>query len=106
MPIAPESRSLEHLEILGVRVHTLERNAIRSIIHEYITRDEKRLVLNVNCHCLNLAYEAPWLRSFLNSADLVFCDGAGIQMGARILGRRPPQRIPFTDWDWDCPWHI
>ncbi len=89
-----------HLEILGVNVHLLQGRTIRPLVREYISRNEKRLVLNVNCHCLNLAYERPWLRSFLNSADLVFCDGVGVLLGARLLGERLPERIPFTDWDW------
>ena len=95
-----ESAGIEHLKILGVNVHFLNARTIRPLIHEYIRKDQKRLVLNVNCHCLNLAYKRSWLRGFLNSADLVFCDGAGVLLGARILGERLPERIPFTDWDW------
>jgi N-acetylglucosaminyldiphosphoundecaprenol N-acetyl-beta-D-mannosaminyltransferase len=58
------------------------------------------LVLNANVHCLNLAYTDPGLRSFLNRAELVFCDGAGVMLGARLLGRRIPERITYADWIW------
>jgi N-acetylglucosaminyldiphosphoundecaprenol N-acetyl-beta-D-mannosaminyltransferase len=36
----------------------------------------------------------------LNSAEIVFCDGAGVVLGARILGNHIPQRITYADWTW------
>ena len=51
-------------------------------------------------HGLNIAYRQQWLRDFLNRADLVFCDGAGVILGARILGSAIPQRITYADWMW------
>ena len=59
------------------------------------------LVLNVNAHCLNLCYADPALRGFFNAADVVFCDGAGVMLAARLLGRRIPERITYADWAWD-----
>jgi len=38
--------------------------------------------------------------SFLNRAEIVFCDGAGVMLGARILGYHIPQRITYADWTW------
>jgi N-acetylglucosaminyldiphosphoundecaprenol N-acetyl-beta-D-mannosaminyltransferase len=57
-------------------------------------------VLNVNAHCLNLCYEDPELRGFMNGAEVVFCDGAGVMLAARIQGRLIPQRITYADWIW------
>ena len=57
-------------------------------------------VLNVNVQCLNLCYEDPELRRFLNCADVIFCDGAGVMLAARLLGRRIPERITYADWAW------
>ncbi len=58
------------------------------------------LVLNVNAHSLNLCWEDPGLRRFLNGADVVFCDGAGVMLAARILGGRIPVRITYADYAW------
>ena len=58
------------------------------------------LVLNVNAHCLNLCYEDSALRDSLNGADVVFCDGAGVMLAARMLGRRLPTRITYAAWIW------
>ena len=90
----------ESIDILGVQVHALDQETMRTAVHDVIERGGKSLVLNVNCQCINLAYTRPWLRDFLNSADLVFCDGVGVLIGARLLGHRLPERIAFTDWDW------
>ena len=61
---------------------------------------ERSLVLNVNAHCLNLCYDDPALRRFFNGADVVFCDGAGVMLAARILGGYIPARITYADWAW------
>ena len=66
-----------------------------------LVRGGKRgLVLNVNAHCLNLCYEDPKLRDFLNGAEVVFCDGAGVRLAASILSRRIPERITYAEWAW------
>ena len=57
-------------------------------------------VLNVNANCLNLLYTDAALRGFFEGADLVFCDGAGVMLAARLLGERIPERITYADWVW------
>lgn len=69
-------------------------------IRDHVREDEHALVLNANVHCLNLAYKDRDLRDLLNGAELVFCDGAGVMLAARILGRRIPERITYADWMW------
>ena len=49
---------------------------------------------------MNLSCDLPRFRAFLNSADIVFCDGAGVILGARILGHPSSQRITYADWIW------
>ncbi|MBG1268488.1 WecB/TagA/CpsF family glycosyltransferase [Nostoc sp. WHI] len=40
----------------------------------------------MNVRAMNFAYEKPWYRDFLNNADLVFCDGFGVLLGAKLSG--------------------
>ena len=94
------NKSSVRFQILGVQVSPLTVSQLHTCIETYIQLDRKALVLNVNVNCLNLAYPRPWLRSFLNAADIVFCDGAGVMLGARVLGHRVPQRITYADWIW------
>ena len=88
------------MRILGVDVHPLGVDALHGRLGDVIERRGRALVLHANVHGLNLAWEQPWLRDFLNSAALVFCDGAGVMLGARLLGRRIPERITYADWMW------
>jgi N-acetylglucosaminyldiphosphoundecaprenol N-acetyl-beta-D-mannosaminyltransferase len=88
------------VRILGVDVHPLGVDALHARLGDVIERRDRALVLHANAHGLNLAWEQPWLRDFLNSAALVFCDGAGVMLGARLLGRQIPERITYADWMW------
>ena len=44
-----------------------------------------RRVMYVNAHVLNQSLEHPALRTALNEADLVYCDGYGVRLAAKAL---------------------
>jgi len=88
------------VDVLGVGVDPMTVEELQAEIKRLVLSEKKGLVLNVNAHCLNLCYESPALRKFFNSADEVFCDGAGVMLAARLLGRRIPARITYADWAW------
>jgi N-acetylglucosaminyldiphosphoundecaprenol N-acetyl-beta-D-mannosaminyltransferase len=96
VPDAP----LPAIRILGVHVHPVPVEALHAWLEHAIAAGGHELVLNANAHALNLACAEPWFRDFLNAAPLVFCDGAGVMLGARILGARIPERITYADWMW------
>jgi N-acetylglucosaminyldiphosphoundecaprenol N-acetyl-beta-D-mannosaminyltransferase len=81
-------------------VDPLTVEELHAEIGRLVQGGQRGLVLNVNAHCLNLCYEDPKLRDFLNGAEVVFCDGAGVMLAARILGRCIPERITYADWAW------
>ena len=85
------------VEVLGVGVDPLTVDGLHAQIRRLVRR-RGGVVLNVNAHCLNLCYGDPGLRRFFNAADLVFCDGAGVGLAARVLGGRLPGRITYADW--------
>jgi N-acetylglucosaminyldiphosphoundecaprenol N-acetyl-beta-D-mannosaminyltransferase len=91
---------LKTMEVFGVQVDLIRSVALDNTLANFILSNEKTVVLNVNVHCLNLAYKKPWLRGFLNSAQIVFCDGAGVMLGAHLLGYRISERITYADWTW------
>lgn len=91
---------LPNIDILGVKVHPLTIPQLHEHLAEVIDGNRHELVLHVNVHGLNLTGEMPWLRDFLNQAEIVFCDGAGVMLGARVLGHSIPERITYADWIW------
>ena len=91
----------ERYPILGVQVDALTVNELHARMLEIVRRQQHALVLNANVNALNLAQEHDWFHDLLNRAPIVFCDGAGVMLGARLLGHRIPERITFADWMWD-----
>lgn len=87
-------------KILGVHVDPITLDELHDQIKLVSSLGKHEIILHANIHGLNLAYKLPWLQSFLNSAYLVFCDGFGVMLGARILGIDLPERITYADWMW------
>ncbi|MDX2083993.1 MAG: WecB/TagA/CpsF family glycosyltransferase [Candidatus Melainabacteria bacterium] len=68
------------------------------ILHE-IDRPGSSIVGYVNVHVANTAFRLPELKAFLRRASVVYCDGAGIVWGSRLLGEPPlPTRLTAADW--------
>ncbi len=91
---------LTAIDILGVPVHPLTVRELHDYLATMIDCGRRARILHVNVHGLNLAFEQTWLRQYLNQAELVFCDGAGVILGARLLGYDIPERITYADWMW------
>ena len=90
----------EKIDVLGVGVDPLTVEELHEEISRFVENGEHALVLHANVHGLNLAYRNGRLRDLFNRAPIVFCDGSGVMLGARILGRRIPERITYADWTW------
>jgi N-acetylglucosaminyldiphosphoundecaprenol N-acetyl-beta-D-mannosaminyltransferase len=88
------------VNVLGVGVDPVTVGDLHAGIKRLLVGGERGTVLNVNTNCLNLLYDDAPLRGFFDSADLVFCDGSGVMLAARLLGRRIPERITYADWAW------
>ena len=86
--------------ILEVPVHPLTVSQLHTKIQNVIEQRRKAMFLHVNLHALNLAYENRWLLEFFQSAECVFCDGAGVRLAALLYGTHLPPRITYADWAW------
>lgn len=58
-------------------------------------------VMYVNAHVLNQSREDPALRTALEQADLVYCDGYGVRLAAKALSAEIPHRMTGADWIWN-----
>ena len=92
--------SLPKADVLGVAIDAVSVADLHAAIARAIAEERRVTILHVNAHCLNLAWTRPWLRQYLNDAELVVCDGKGVQYAARWLGTRLPERITYADWMW------
>jgi len=86
------------IEILGLKVQSHSREELNEAIGRIVQAEGHIVIPNINIQFANLAQRLPWLREFFNSAPLNFCDGVGIQLAARLLGCRVPERFTFPDW--------
>jgi N-acetylglucosaminyldiphosphoundecaprenol N-acetyl-beta-D-mannosaminyltransferase len=93
-PGSPAHRS----RVLGVRVDDIPRDVIVDRICDAAISEGRLLVLNVNVHMLMLAREHHWLRRFIDDADVVFCDGAGVQLASLLLTGARPHRSTPPEW--------
>lgn len=91
---------LPTVPILGVDVNTLTVPLLHKILAQMVETRRKSLVLHVNAHAFNLTFSNSWLAGFWNSADVVFCDGSGVKIGAKMLDYHIPMRITYADWMW------
>lgn len=87
-------------DVLGLNIAALHAEELCTSIGQYIENNQRRQVLYLNVHGVNLCFQYPWLFDFFNNADLLFCDGAGLRVAATILGLDLPQRITLADWIW------
>lgn len=93
--------SPEVTRALWVPVTLVSVPALHAAIVDIVAAGRKELVLNVNIHAMNLAYELPWLRDLFLRTRIVFCDGAGVMVALRLFaGVRVPGRVTYADWMW------
>lgn len=85
--------------IFGIKLTNINiSNLIEQII---ICLSEKKAILIVNylnVHAVSLAKKNHVFREALNQSDIVFCDGFGIKVAAKILGANVGERMTPPDW--------
>jgi N-acetylglucosaminyldiphosphoundecaprenol N-acetyl-beta-D-mannosaminyltransferase len=91
---------MSKVNLLGVGIDALSLDQVLDVIQQTVINNKRMLIMHANLMAVNMAYENPWYRKILNNADLVFCDGMGLQLGARFLGDQIPERFTLADWMW------
>lgn len=89
---------LPSVEMMGVRIHRVNRETLLAWLGDALVGEACRFVANVNAHAMNLAWVRPSFRQALNCADLVFVDGYGVVLAARLLRLEIGERLTFADW--------
>ena len=86
------------IHLLGVRIDDLPLDTLVNLIVQKSRLGEKVTAAYVNIYALNLAYEKPWFKDWLNASDIAYCDGYGARIGARLLGLDLKNRNTPPDW--------
>jgi len=81
-----------------VRVSCATRADVLRIPLEWASQPQRRTILYVNAHCLNLAAADGAYRAILNAADLVYSDGISVVWAARWLGGCQLEKVTGRDW--------
>lgn len=85
------------VRFLGIPIHPVSPAQLVRILSQWGREDTFRRVCYVNVHTINLAHKYADLRSFLEKADLVYCDGFGVKWMAKILNLDIPWRLSAPD---------
>jgi N-acetylglucosaminyldiphosphoundecaprenol N-acetyl-beta-D-mannosaminyltransferase len=90
--------AVNSVDLLGVRIDDLPVETLVEQITRYVQNQEKAIISNVNIHAMNLAYKLADFRQFLCDCEIVFCDGFGVMLGARMAGGNLHYRYTPPDW--------
>lgn len=85
------------MNLLGVRIDDLMRNAIDQRINDWITAGGWHQLATVNPEFLVTAVNDDMFRRALNECELNVRDGAGLRLAGLLTGQRVPPRYPGVD---------
>jgi N-acetylglucosaminyldiphosphoundecaprenol N-acetyl-beta-D-mannosaminyltransferase len=80
------NKTIDEVVVLGTKFHKVRVEELIAYVVSAAKFEQKSVVGNVNVRAMNFACDLPWYKNFLNKSDLVFCDGFGVLLGAKILG--------------------
>lgn len=72
--------------IFDVNLFFLDKSQILEIIQRSLCSSQKAVINNANIHALNLSFNNIEFKQVLNKSQLVFCDGYGLVLAARLAG--------------------
>jgi N-acetylglucosaminyldiphosphoundecaprenol N-acetyl-beta-D-mannosaminyltransferase len=93
-----EPVTVERVDVLGVPVAVLTRPMLTSVIYNAVVSETRGWITYANIHSVNEAFSSPWLRKFYQESLICYCDGQGIRLGAKLLGKSIPERITLPDF--------
>jgi N-acetylglucosaminyldiphosphoundecaprenol N-acetyl-beta-D-mannosaminyltransferase len=86
------------LSFLGIAIDDLTSEDLVAAVSESVRQRRQTRIYNVNVNAMNIARADERFARSLNEAEVVFCDGYGVKLGARLLGVRISHRLTHMDW--------
>ena len=81
------------IDVMGVKFHNLTKPAFAQMAREMLEKKEKGYVVTPNAEIVYEAIHDETFRDLLNGASLVLPDGAGVVLGAKILGTPLKEKV-------------
>jgi N-acetylglucosaminyldiphosphoundecaprenol N-acetyl-beta-D-mannosaminyltransferase len=100
MSAAPATPREGTTQLFGIDVETAPPADLLRKILGWAGNDGRHRVNYVNAHVLNQSLSNGELRRALRDSDLVYCDGYGVRLAARLIGLPVPHRMTGADWIW------
>jgi N-acetylglucosaminyldiphosphoundecaprenol N-acetyl-beta-D-mannosaminyltransferase len=90
---------MNKITIASIPINLFTVDTLHLEIHNAILKNEKTVFLHVNAYLLQLAHTSEkWLIDFFIKTDYSICDGAGIQLAAKLTRQPVPEKIAFNVW--------
>lgn len=86
------------INFLGVSVDVLDTQGLCDTVVDFALKGISRKVMYVNTDCMLLSLGNKVYQDILNQADLIYADGVGVVLGARLWGYRLPGRSTGADF--------
>lgn len=85
------------VDLLGVHFYNIDMKQALGMIDERISSNMTENVFFINADCLNKTVSDPEYKQILQSTDLVFPDGSGINLACNMIGKPLKGNINGTD---------
>ena len=92
---------MPRVTVARVGVDVIDRETLHASIRNFVDGGAHAVLAYANIHAVNIAWTDTVFAGFLKRAAIVYCDGEGVRLGARLLGTRLPPRVVLTYWIWD-----
>jgi exopolysaccharide biosynthesis WecB/TagA/CpsF family protein len=92
--VGPRDR---RLRVLNTSIDVMSGSEVLAVVSDRTDAGARHLCY-VNAHSLNLAYRDSSYRDALSRARLVLNDGIGVDLAARMRGRRFPENLNGSDF--------
>ena len=89
---------VEKIRILDVGVNVLTLEQLLQKVDSHLANQKSSVFSYVNAHAINLATTNERFKTFLNTSNIVYCDGFGVRLAAKMLGYPPPPRYSPPDF--------
>jgi N-acetylglucosaminyldiphosphoundecaprenol N-acetyl-beta-D-mannosaminyltransferase len=89
---------MEEVRLLDMKIHKVNVPQLLNLIIDAVKEKKKLKVFNLNVHAFCIGFKDFYFKEIINRGDVVFCDGFGVKLGAKILGLSVGERMTPPDW--------